>query len=461
MFQKGKYGRFIHSLFTAVDFVVLNCVFFAVGLLNPDIGEFHSRLVWLLLNVAFVPAAMWTGDLNQERFLQMDRLMRRILLSVASHLLCFITLLYLMEIDDMPWWVLAEFYAIFTTVLLLWRVSGQMVLKHYRRGGGNLKKVVILGCDSTAIRLYTEMMADTGFGYDVQGFFDLYCPPDFPYKHLYKGNFKELEAFVNANNPDELYYTLSGDDSETIQQAVGICDARMMQFYFVPRISPYLRRGFKQDHIGSVLVMSGLNNPLGYTFNAMLKRSFDILFSSAFLLVSPIIFIPVAIAIKVSSPGPVFFRQKRTGYMGNEFWCYKFRTMRVNTDADTVQASKHDPRKTRLGDFLRRSSIDELPQFFNVLRGDMSVVGPRPHMLKHTEDYSRLIGDYMVRHFIKPGITGWAQVRGYRGQTEELWQMQKRVEHDIWYIEHWSFLLDIKIIIRTVINALRKEENAY
>ncbi|MDE5752248.1 MAG: sugar transferase, partial [Duncaniella sp.] len=135
--------------------------------------------------------------------------------------------------------------------------------------------------------------------------------------------------------------------------------------------------------------------------------------------------------------------------------------MRVNADSDSRQASKNDPRKTRVGDFLRRTSIDELPQFINVLIGDMSVVGPRPHMLKHTEDYSRLIDNYMVRHLIKPGITGWAQVRGFRGQTEELWQMQGRIEHDIWYIEHWSFLLDIKIIIRTMLNALKKDENAF
>ena len=135
--------------------------------------------------------------------------------------------------------------------------------------------------------------------------------------------------------------------------------------------------------------------------------------------------------------------------------------MHVNNQSDTLQASKDDPRKTRFGDFLRRTSIDELPQFYNVLRGDMSVVGPRPHMLKHTADYSALIRNYMVRHLIKPGITGWAQVRGYRGQTEELWQMQKRVEHDIWYIEHWSFLLDIKIIGRTILNAFSKEENAF
>lgn len=147
--------------------------------------------------------------------------------------------------------------------------------------------------------------------------------------------------------------------------------------------------------------------------------------------------------------------------MGHEFTCWKFRTMRVNADSDSRQASKNDPRKTRVGDFLRRTSIDELPQFINVLLGDMSVVGPRPHMLKHTEDYSRLIDNYMVRHLIKPGITGWAQVRGFRGQTEELWQMQGRIEHDIWYIEHWSFLLDIKIIIRTMLNALKKDENAF
>ena len=135
--------------------------------------------------------------------------------------------------------------------------------------------------------------------------------------------------------------------------------------------------------------------------------------------------------------------------------------MRVNADSDSKQAEKNDPRKTRIGDFLRKTSIDELPQFINVFLGDMSVVGPRPHMLKHTQDYSQLIDKYMLRHAIKPGITGWAQVSGYRGQTEQLWQMEKRVEYDVWYIENWTFLLDIKIIIRTVLNALQGEKNAF
>jgi putative colanic acid biosynthesis UDP-glucose lipid carrier transferase len=200
-----------------------------------------------------------------------------------------------------------------------------------------------------------------------------------------------------------------------------------------------------------------LENPL----NTALKRVFDILFSGLFLIFFPLILIPVAIAIKISSPGPVFFKQKRTGLRGKDFYCYKFRTMRVNDDSDRQQATKDDPRKTKLGDFLRRTSIDELPQFWNVFKGDMSVVGPRPHMIKHTEDYSKLIDTYMLRHLVKPGITGWAQVNGYRGETKELWQMAKRVQYDVWYIENWDFFLDLKIIYLTVANALRGEKNAY
>lgn len=203
------------------------------------------------------------------------------------------------------------------------------------------------------------------------------------------------------------------------------------------------------------------HNPHTRAINRFAKRTFDVVFSSIVLLCSPIIFIPVAIAIKISSPGPVFFKQKRTGYRGKDFYCYKFRTMRVNKDADKVQASKNDSRKTRVGDFLRRTSIDELPQFINVFLGSMSVVGPRPHMLMHTETYRDLISHYMVRHLIKPGITGWAQVNGYRGQTEELWQMERRVEYDVWYIENWTWILDLKIIARTVLNAIHGEENAF
>lgn len=192
-----------------------------------------------------------------------------------------------------------------------------------------------------------------------------------------------------------------------------------------------------------------------------LKGAFDFVFALlAITLFFPLLIV-IAVAIRLTSPGPVFFCQKRTGYRGTEFTMYKFRTMRVNSQADTVAASPGDSRVTSVGRLLRHTSFDEFPQFFNVLRGDMSVVGPRPHMLSQTEQYRRMLSRYMTRHAVKPGITGWAQVNGYRGITDELWKMERRVEHDVWYIENWTFLLDLKIMVRTVINAIIGEKNAF
>ena len=194
-----------------------------------------------------------------------------------------------------------------------------------------------------------------------------------------------------------------------------------------------------------------------------MKRTFDIVFSSLMLCtIFPIVWVIVSIAIKIQSPGPIFFKQDRTGLDGKTFKCYKFRSMKVNADSDKVQATKDDPRKFPFGNLMRKTNIDELPQFINVFLGDMSVVGPRPHMLKHTEEYSSLINRFMLRHLAKPGITGLAQVSGFRGETHYIDQMEGRVKMDIKYIENWSFWLDMKIIVKTVTNMLGKEKgNAY
>jgi exopolysaccharide biosynthesis polyprenyl glycosylphosphotransferase len=211
-----------------------------------------------------------------------------------------------------------------------------------------------------------------------------------------------------------------------------------------------------------VPLLSIRNEPLQSASNRAVKRAFDILFSSlVMLLLYPMLYLVIGLLIKLSSPGPILFKQKRTGLYGKEFDCYKFRTMRVNKEADEKQATRDDPRTTPIGAFLRHTNLDEIPQFVNVLKGDMSVVGPRPHMLKHTEQYSKLIDKYMVRHLVKPGITGWAQITGYRGETKTLEQMEGRVKRDVWYIENWSFFLDLKIIYVTVINMFQGEKNAY
>lgn len=201
-----------------------------------------------------------------------------------------------------------------------------------------------------------------------------------------------------------------------------------------------------------------MDNPI----NAFIKRTFDIVFSLLVIIgllswLTPIL----ALLITLESKGPVFFRQSRNGIDNREFYCYKFRSMAPNKNADDIQATKNDMRITKIGRFIRKTSIDELPQFYNVLFGTMSVVGPRPHMVKHTNEYASSVDKYMVRHFVKPGITGLAQVRGYRGEVETESDIQNRIKFDIFYVENWSLFLDLKIMVQTVLNAFKGEEKAY
>ena len=212
------------------------------------------------------------------------------------------------------------------------------------------------------------------------------------------------------------------------------------------------------EKVGQLVIINPQEIPLDNFESQFSKRLFDIAFSSLviiFLLswLTPLL----AILIKLNSKGPVFFVQKRTGINNKTFKCLKFRSMKVNNESDLKQAVDGDSRITALGDFMRKSNIDELPQFFNVFLGQMSVVGPRPHMLKHTKQYSGLIEGYLVRHYIKPGITGYAQVTGYRGETDELWKMERRVQCDMHYLENWNFLWDMKIILMTFIGEKQRQ----
>lgn len=252
-------------------------------------------------------------------------------------------------------------------------------------------------------------------------------------------------------------------DERESAKFIDFCENNLVHFYSVPALPNYCQRRMNVEFVYEIPIMTIRKEPLASSFNRFCKRIFDILFSLFVLIVFYWwIYILVALVTKFTMPGPVLFRQKRSGQYGQTFECLKFRSMKVNAEADTLQATKNDPRKTKWGSFLRKTNIDEMPQFINVLKGDMSVVGPRPHMLKHTEEYGKLIDKYMVRHYAKPGITGWAQVTGWRGETSELWMMEGRIKEDIWYLEHWSLLLDVVIIMKTVLNMFGREKgNAY
>ena len=354
-------------------------------------------------------------------------------------------------------------YIVITFVVIcVWRLMFRALVKEYRRHGGNMKRTVLVGSTSNNRELFHELTDDPSTGYSVLGHFDEEPNPKFP-ECTYLGKPDEVMRWLSMHpQVHYLFCCLPSRYSETIVPIINFCENNLVHFYSVPNLRNYLHNRVYFNMMGNVPYLSLRQDPLSQPENRLLKRAFDVVFSLLFLctLFIPILII-VTIVTKITMPGPVFFRQKRNGLNDKEFYCIKFRSMKVNAQADTLQATKDDPRKTRWGNIMRKTNIDELPQFINVLLGDMSIVGPRPHMLKHTEEYSRLIDKYMVRHFVKPGITGWSQVTGYRGETKELKDMEGRIIGDIWYIEHWSFWLDLYIIYKTVANAVHGEKNAY
>jgi len=272
----------------------------------------------------------------------------------------------------------------------------------------------------------------------------------------------ECVGYAVENNINEIYSTILPEQNEGIQELIENAEKNCVRVKFVTP-STYLASNFYQlEYFDNIPIVSHRPEPLHDLKNRLKKRIFDVSFSILSILLVLWWLIPIiAILIKINSRGPVFFSQLRSGRDNRPFWCFKFRSMTVNKDSHTLQATKNDKRITSVGRILRKTSLDEFPQFINVLIGNMSVVGPRPHMLKHTEEYSQLVDKFMLRQFMKPGITGWAQVRGYRGETTETVMMEKRIEHDIWYMENWSLMLDLKIIFMTIINIFKGEPAAY
>lgn len=434
--------------------VALLALVFPSSFTTPDL-----KMLWLCANVAYFPE-IFLVNRRVKGPLVLDQVAHDSLLAVGLHALFFLSLDTLLEVSLNPWWLYLVFYGMMVVAMPTSWVLTRFLLKKYRRTGRSYLRVVIIGTGPTARRLADEMRGDTGYRFKIIGYCDKYPRSGFGDDGLYIGGEKQLEDLASNTHIDQIYFA-TDHESGLFEAAVRTADRYGSELFYVPVLPKFMSRAFALSNIGAMTVMSTRPNPLSGFVNRMVKRCFDVAVSSLFLCFYPLIYIPVAIAVKASSKGPVYFKQKRTGYHGKEFNCLKFRTMRVNVDADSRQATADDPRKTKVGDFLRRTSLDELPQFINVLKGDMSIVGPRPHMLKHTQIYSDLIEKYMVRHNVKPGITGWAQVNGCRGVTDRLWKMEKRVECDVWYIENWSLLLDVKIMFRTVINAVNGDQNAF
>lgn len=456
-----RLGKYLQAILILGDFAIINIAYLLVCMIHNLSMEFDSKPVWLVANAAFVPSVLLFSDIHKIRILFADRVVLQAFKSIAVYGFCMTGLFYALGVSDVGWRAGGIFMGVSFMLLSVWWVLAHKLLRKARRMGLNFKRVVVVGARENAMTLSSEILQDAGYGYRIMGYFDDDTQALEKFSDHFTAPMHKLGEYVLKNNIDLIFYTLEAGEERRLASVMSIADEQGIEFVYVPNFSPTLRGHFVQAMVGYMPVMTHTISPLTRHYNSLLKRAFDLTLAIPVVLLSPIWALPIAIGIKLSSPGPILFKQKRTGIKGRDFTCYKFRTMRVNNDADSLQATENDPRKTAFGDFLRRSSLDELPQFLNVLIGNMSVVGPRPHMVSQTEDYRRLIDKYMVRHAVKPGISGWAQVNGYRGGTKHLWQMEKRVEYDVWYIHNWNIFLDIKIVFLTVFNAFRGDSNAY
>lgn len=351
-----------------------------------------------------------------------------------------------------------------TVIISLWHLLMRRIILVARRHGRNKVHVLIAGEGENASALWQELCYGVDFlDYRPLGFFSD-VPQALPEGAPHLGTLSAIIPYIEEGNKvHELYCSLNPAlYPDFVNGLIRECENHFITFYYLPNMDGYVKRKLSFSDMGPVTVVRLREEPLAAPLNSFLKRLFDIVFSGLFLVTFyPLIWFFVAIGTTFSSPGPILFRQQRTGYKAKPFTMLKFRSMKVNRDADSLQATKDDPRKTRFGNFLRRTSIDELPQLINVFKGDMSLIGPRPHMILHTETYSKLVDEYLVRHMVRPGLTGWAQVNGCRGETETVDKMARRVEKDIWYIEHWSFWLDIKILLMTVAQVFKGDKQAY
>lgn len=390
------------------------------------------------------------GLYESNRKKNVGKIVRNILLINIAVLALTQTGLFFFKFEDFSRGVLYIFLLLESVLLCGKHIINRRILHFMRSRGYNQKYVILAGCGVTARRCFQELRNSPELGYQVVGYVSsLEDWPELPYL----GSFTDIEVLLEKYKPDEFIAALD-DEHTDVGYLAQACEASGTRFFLVPYYVQFFSNRPQVDSLNGIPMFSLRRIPLDNMVNAFIKRTFDVIGSLLLIVLTSPLMLAVAIGVKLSSPGPVLFRQKRIGYGSKPFTMYKFRSMRLNLQEDTAWSQNSDPRTPPFGSFIRKYSIDELPQLFNVLLGDMSLVGPRPELPYFVEQFRKEIPRYMVKHQVRPGMTGWAQVNGLRGDTS----IKKRIDYDIYYIENWSFLLDIKILLRTLGHISNKEE---
>lgn len=452
--------KFIHRL---GDLLLLNLAFFGAGMLrfddlrveNPEYYNYYLQL-WFFLNTSWLLLANAGKVYEIQRTTELRKVVGRLFYALFLHLL--VLALFMVSLKGYYYsrLFLIYFYSGFAVLVFLWRLGFTELVRYWRRKGHADRRVLLIGEGRTLAEFHHELRAHPEYGLQVLGIFSDEASAGLPVS----GDLQAAAERLRAGDVDEIFCSFP----KTPQLALDWfkrADAALVRFRLLPDWGLRGARNLQIEFYGEQPVLQARKEPLEYLHNRLLKRFFDLVLSAIIVLaVFPWALPLIALAVKLSSPGPVFFIQERSGLKGETFRLLKFRTMRVNPEANSRQALPGDERITRVGRFLRRHSLDELPQFIHVLSGTMSVVGPRPHMLAHTAKYKELIDTFMVRHLIKPGLTGLAQVRGLRGDTTASEAMETRVKTDVYYLENWSFLLDLKIVTLTFLQVFTGTKNA-
>lgn len=454
---------FYRNLLWLWDVLSLNLVlflgtqFFSQAEINTR-GEYN--VLFLAYNLSWMAGLYLTNLYMSKHWLDLKNFMA---LTAKTFLLTIAFVFGFIVLYHFPYsrlFVLSTFGG-FLVILTINRLIFNWLINSLKKQFKIGKNIVVLGYNDNSQKLIRYFQQESKL-VRVAGCFD---DVDIKSQHHalpLKGNLKECMSFVKENQVSEIYSTLAPERHPYLYELANDAEKNFVHFKFVPDFHSFVNRDVVVDFVDDIPVLSFRREPLENTGSRIIKRIFDIVFSALVIIFLLSWLLPIlALLIKLDSKGPIFFIQLRSGKNNKTFPCIKLRSLHVNSEAHTKQVTRHDNRITRVGRIIRKTNLDELPQFFNVLLGDMSVVGPRPHMLKHTEEFAGIYKEYMVRHFIKPGLTGWAQIHNLRGEITNSDLLRKRVEHDVWYMENWSLWLDIKIIFYTMWVTIAGSDNAF
>lgn len=451
--MKKRYSYLITPLKIIIDVFLINFIIYVISdkeFLNIPFLSFLT-FFWLLTSYFF-------GFYKVYRHTRVLRIFTLLTKQFSIFILGYFAYFGIFREGDI---VHNQTLILFSTLvsITLFKFFGFFLLKKYRSLGNNHRSTLVLGYDDSSKKIIKIFDSKANLGYRFLGFFS-----DKEYKNnKYLGKLKQVFNYVEKNNVDEIYCSLSTLTNTQIKEIKKFTTEKGIVLKLIPNANElYSKNQSIEYYDDTLLVLNVKKLPFEFTENFYIKRIFDVFFSFFICVFVLSWLVPILwILVKIESKGPLIFKQKREGINGEEFVCYKFRSMQINDQSDIVHATKNDVRVTNIGGFLRKTSLDEMPQFINVLFGDMSVVGPRPHLESLSLEYQKDVEDYLKRHIVKPGITGLAQISGYRGEIKKKSDIKNRVRLDIFYIENWSFFLDVKIIIRTVLNVFKGEEKAY